>query len=223
MSPNKYTFREPPMIKKYLIFTPLLILLNACSNNEASHLPSPIELPGAIIGSVIENTVYQSRRNKVEAYVSKHYLAIRDDAYRGGGKTLEGAFDAAGLRGSNRINARNDFVTQTKDIFQNNLLVEDALIQIFSALYVNESTAKDKRINGFNYIDARTAINNFSANNFETLRSAIKQGHGSKLDELATILRINNPQKRTVFKQKAQSHYKRIYLEPVTVALMVQS
>ena len=203
----------------YVLIFPILI--SGCSN-DASHLPSPFELPGAILSSAIENATYNTKRKNVEAYVGKHYLAIRDDAYQGGGKTLEGAFDAAGLRGSNRAKARKDFINRTDDTFKNSLLVEEALIQVFSALYVNESSAKDKQINGFDYIEARAVINKFSAQNFEALRSAIKRGDGTALDQLTSALRIQN-EKRTAFKQKAHGLYKRIYLEPVVIALMILS
>ncbi|CAA6803558.1 MAG: Unknown protein [uncultured Thiotrichaceae bacterium] len=49
--------------------------LSACSN-VASHLPSPISLPGAIVGSVFENAAYGARRKKVKTYVSTHCVSM---------------------------------------------------------------------------------------------------------------------------------------------------
>lgn len=207
------------MNNRTLVVFLLPVFLGGCSN-DASHLPSPIALPGAIIGSIIDNASYQSKRRKVELYVGRHYLEIRSDANKSGGSALEGALDAAGLSGKKRLAAKNDLIIHKNNTFQNHLLVEDALIHVFAKLYVNESTAKDKRINGFNYIDARAAIRDFSTQNFESLRMSVKQGNGAALDQLASKLHINSPQKRESFKHSAQNNYKRMYLEPVVVTLM---
>ena len=90
-------------------------------------------------------------------------------------------------------------------------------------MYINTSTAKDKRINGFHYDDARQVIRNYAGQNFEALRLDIKQSNGQALRQLASKLRIQDNQKYDLFFKRSQQQYKRIYLEPVVVALMVQS
>ena len=94
---------------------------------------------------------------------------------------------------------------------------------IFATLYVESSSPKDKRINGFHYGDARKVIRNFADHNFEALRLDIKQGNTQALSQLASKLRMHDNQKRDVFIKKSQRLYKKIYLEPVVVALMVHS
>jgi len=46
-----------------------------------------------------------------------------------------------------------------------------------------------------------------AADNFESLRLAVQQGHGAGLDELATHLNINDPAKRQLFNQQAKLLY----------------
>ena len=209
-------------MKKLLFKLPMLFsltLLSACSSTGASHLPSIFQLPGAIIGSAIENTAYHARRNRVESFVAKHYLAIREDVNKGGGPALEGALDAAGLAGDKRSKARQALISRPIEHFHNVNSVVDNLIYPFSALY--EVKQADKKTNGFTHLEAREVIRRFANTHFEALRMAIKQGDGLALDQLAARLRINDASKLMHFKQRAQTRYKTIYLEPVTLALMV--
>lgn len=88
---------------------PLLILLGlfGCSN-EPSHLPSPLELPGAVVGTLVENATYGARRNRVKAYVSANYAALREQAKVGQGPVLERALDLAGVAGDKRAKAKQE-------------------------------------------------------------------------------------------------------------------
>ncbi len=195
--------------------------LNACSSG-ASHLPSPFELPGMIIGTAIDNASYSAKRKKVERYVARNYLGIRQDVIAGGGRILDGAFNSANIAANKRAKVKRDFLSNQQYIFHNTLMVEDALINVFSALFVNSSSAKDKRINGLGYIQARNIIREFAERNFEALRIDIKQGSGQTLDQLATALSIHDAQKRDKFVTQSQRLYQRIYLEPVVLSLMVE-
>ena len=198
------------------------LVMSACSN-DASHLPSPFELPGMVIGSSIENASYNAKRKRVSAYVSRNYLGIRQDVNSGGGKFLEGALDSANLKGNKRLKAKTNILKSYKQIFSNSGLVEDALINVFAALYVHTSSPGDKRINGFHYSEARQVIRNFADQNFEALRLDIKNGNGQTLNRLALKLRMQESQKRDEFIKKSRKLYHRIYLEPVIVAIMVYS
>ena len=208
---------------KSLIITFIIsvFLLTSCSQN-TNHLPSVFDIP-SVIGSVFENATYSAKRKKVAAYVKKHYLGLRDDVSKGGGKVLEGALDVAGIKQSKRDKARQILISSKKQTYENTLLVTDSLVQVFATLYANESSAKDKRINGFSYIEARQLIRRYAKNNFESLRVAIKQGRGRALDDLMTRLNIKNANKRSVFKTKAKSRYYTTYLDIVVTSIMINT
>ncbi len=197
------------------------MLLVGCSQN-ASHLPSIFDIP-SVIGSVFENASYNAKRKKVADYVAKHYLGLRLDAKQGGGSTLEGALDVAGIKKSKRNKAKQIFVSGQKHTFENATLVADSLTQVFAALYVNESSAKDKRINGFNYFDAQQLITKYAEENFESLRIAIKQGQGVALDGLMKKLNIKDTAKQGIFITKAKSLYYTIYLDIVVTSIMINT
>lgn len=201
------------------IFT---LLLSACSNS-ASHLPTPLELPGAIIGSTIENARYGSKRKRVAAYVAQHYLQMRQDVKEGGQKALNGAFDVAGISQKKRARAHQIMRVSQKQVFYNGGLVSDNLMRVFTSLYGYEITATDRRINGINEFKAQTLITHYANANFEKLRIAIKNGKGLTLDRLVTQLNIKDSRKRKAFKKKAKALYNKIYLESVVVAIMINT
>ena len=195
------------------------MFLSSCSGNGDSHLPSVFELPGAIVGSAIDNATYNVKRRKVEAYVANNYEALREDVEQGGGQVLEGALDSAGIKGGKRNQAKNDLISNRSTYFYNTEIVTGNLINPFASLYLAREA--DKKINGFSYTEARQIIKNFADQNFEELRLSVKSNQGSALDGLASRLNIQDPQKRSQFKQKSQRLYKTIYLETVTVVFMV--
>jgi len=198
-----------------------ILLLSACAGNGASHLPSPIEFPGAVIGTVIENTTYNARRRKVEAYVVENYLAMRQEAKQGGGATIEGALNVAGIRGAKRDRARKILSSQYQHNFRNANQVADVLLRQIISIYGLERV--DKPINGYTSLEVRQLITEYAQQNFEALRIAIQNGRGHALQPLLSKLRINDSQKRAQFVQRAKASYKAIYIEPVVVLLMVHS
>jgi len=58
-------------------------LFTACQTGP-SHIPPLHELPGAAIGSAIENSRYKARRNKVKASIQPHLDFILAEADKGG-------------------------------------------------------------------------------------------------------------------------------------------
>lgn len=62
-------------------------LLTACQTGP-SHIPPLHELPGAAVGSAIENSRYKARRNKVNASIQPHLDFILTEADKGGGPTF---------------------------------------------------------------------------------------------------------------------------------------
>lgn len=209
-----------PIFQRNILSYILIFFLNACTNN-TSHLPSPIELPGAIIGSAIENTIYSAKRRKVENYVAEHYLAIRQDALQGGGESLGGVLDSARIKGNKRDIAINDFIKNYDSIFKNIQLLTENLSSNFVVLYGVKRL--DKKINGLSRMQAYQIIEDYAADNFESLRLAVQQGQGEGLDGLASRLFISEIEKRDLFNQQAKLLYRTIYLEIVVVSLMVHS
>lgn len=61
--------------------------LAACST-DPSHIPPLHQIPGAAVGSAIENTRYKARRNKVKASIQPHLDFILSEADSGGGTTF---------------------------------------------------------------------------------------------------------------------------------------
>jgi len=69
-------------------------LLTACQTGP-SHIPPLHELPGAAVGSVIENSRYKARRNKVKASIQPHIDFLLTEADRGGGPTFRMSCEVA--------------------------------------------------------------------------------------------------------------------------------
>ncbi len=77
-----------------------LILLAAalgsgCAGQSASHLPHPLALPGAAIGTAIENGIYGARRRQVSDWVQTHHAKLIAQIRAGGGGHLQHAMDLA--------------------------------------------------------------------------------------------------------------------------------
>ncbi len=197
----------------------LPLLLIGCSSNDSSHLPSIFQLPGAIIGSSVENAIYNAKRRKVEAYVAQHYLAIRQDVLNGGGKSLDGALDTAGEKTDTSGEVAKNFITHYGAIFKNSQLIAERLINPFVTLYGVKQI--DKKINGLSYTEAYQIIFDYADSNFEILRVALQKGEGVGLSDLAQQLGIEEQNRRHRFNLEAKSLYETLYLEPLVVALMV--
>lgn len=203
----------------YPIILLLAFLLTACSNN-ASHLPNVFQLPGAVIGSAVDNAVYNSRHKKVATFVNKHYLEIREDVVNGGGATLTQAMQEAEIPASKHAQVRQQLIADQAQYFNPYEEAANQLMHRFAALY--PVSKENKTINGFSYPRARNLISEYANKKPEILRQAIQAGHGAAWNELSTLLNINAPTKRQQFSASAQSSYALIYIEPLVVFFMVQ-
>ena len=70
--------------------------ITSCSS-DASHLPLPHQLPGAVVGSTIENSRYKARRKKVKASIQPHVYFILKEADSGGGPIFNMSCDVANV------------------------------------------------------------------------------------------------------------------------------
>ena len=75
-----------PVMKRVILIT--AFGLSACGTGP-SHIPPLHKIPGAAIGSAIENSRYKTRRNKVKASIAPHLDFILTEADRGGGVTFD--------------------------------------------------------------------------------------------------------------------------------------
>ncbi len=74
------------------------LLLAACANSEASHLPHPLMLPAEALATTAGNALYGARRGRVEAFVKANHPALMAEIGTGGGPLLEKAMDLAAVR-----------------------------------------------------------------------------------------------------------------------------
>ncbi len=80
-----------------------LLLFPACASaNDGSHLPRPWEIPGAVIGGGIENSLYKARRGRVKAHVAANFDAIMAEMQAGYGPALERGFGLAKVKAEKR-------------------------------------------------------------------------------------------------------------------------
>ena len=82
-------------MKRFFIVT--CLGLTACQTGP-SHIPSLHQLPTAALGSVIENTRYEKRRDKVQASIESRLDLILDEADLGGGISFNLTCDIARVR-----------------------------------------------------------------------------------------------------------------------------
>ena len=65
------------MKSQFLITLAILpVALAGCDPTQPSHIPNPIQLPGAVIGTGIENTFYNARRKRVSGFVMANYAGL---------------------------------------------------------------------------------------------------------------------------------------------------
>ena len=99
------------------------VALSACAGG-ASHVPPLWQLPGAAVGSTIDNEVYGRRRAKVKKYVAENWIQIQTDISLGGGVALNRAFDLAKIAYAKRVGVLKE-IKARPDIYQAGSLVEN--------------------------------------------------------------------------------------------------
>lgn len=62
---------------------------------EASHIPPLWQLPAGAVASVVENSIYDVRRNRVKSYLRANEVSVLHEVVSGGGTHLDAAMDLA--------------------------------------------------------------------------------------------------------------------------------
>ena len=199
----------------------LLLLLHSCSNKkDASHLPSPLELPGAIIGTTIDNAIYGHKRTKVKRYIVAHYDAIKSEIKVGDGKHVDALLDEADIKTSHRIRVKQELHQEFDTMFKNVQLSTEAVMQTFSSLYFPQKGTKT--MNGFTYTQAYNIVQGYLNENFEGFRLSLKNHTTQGLISLVHDLNIDDKNKQNLFYESLWKRYDTLIIEPVVVTVMVK-
>jgi len=199
----------------------ILLLFVGCSSKEASHLPSLWELPGAIIGSTIENSVYGYKRTKVKQYIITYYDVLRDEIKKGNGIHLDALLKKANIDASSRMRVKKELRKEYVTMFQNSLLSTEAIMQSFGALYLSKE--KTKTMNGFTYTQASHIVEAYLQKYFEAFRLSLKYKRTTGFIPLTNKLHIREGEKQKHFYESLWKRYDALIIEPVVVGVMVQS
>lgn len=194
------------------------MLLASCSR-EASHLPSVLSLPSAIVTNTISNSIYNARRNKIKNYVVTHYEDLKTDIKKGEGDHLSELLFSADV--SDVSSAQKQLQHDYTMMFKNVDLITESMMNKFSALYVGQSTAKLKTINGFSYSDASQIIRGYLEENFDRFRVSIKNKDFEGHKILADKLNIQDAGLRKLFFDDIMEQYDSYFIEPVVVGVMM--
>lgn len=87
---------------KHLPLFALLFFPACASGNDGSHLPRPWEIPGAVIGGGIGNSLYKAKRRRVKSHITANFDAIMAQMPVGSGPQLERGFELAKIKAEKR-------------------------------------------------------------------------------------------------------------------------
>jgi len=91
-------------------------LLSACSC--ASHIPPPWELPGAAIGSAIENAGYSAKRKRLKQFLADNFDELKSDIDLSGGAALTKAYALSNIPAETQSSLLSEFQTHPEIYFQ---------------------------------------------------------------------------------------------------------
>ena len=205
-------------MNKLFFIVLVFFCLQGCSR-EASHLPTILSLPKALVTTTIENSIYNARRNKVKEYVVANYDALKTEVRKGQGVHLDELLLVSDVVNKNQVKKQlqRDYVT----MFENIDLMTESIMQKFTSIYVHESQEKLKTINDFSYTQASNIIKFYLKENLEVFRSAVKNGDPAIIKKLADELNIQKVDHREIFSDYILEKYNNYFIEPVVVGVMV--
>ncbi|HFU77373.1 MAG TPA: DUF3015 domain-containing protein [Epsilonproteobacteria bacterium] len=203
-------------MKTFLLF--LLLLLSGCSSKEASHLPSVFELPGAIIGTTLENAMYEHTRAKVKKYIISHYDVLKIEIKIGRGEHLNALLKKANIDASSSLSTKKKLQKEYATMFQNIQLCTEAVMQTFGTLYLPKE--KTKTMHGFNYTQAYNIVQAQLNKHFDAFRLSLKHQTTTGIVPLIKKLQITDHTKQKYFYTNLWKRYDALIIEPVVVAIM---
>ena len=203
------------------LFLSLSLFLLGCSSKEASHLPSLLEFPVAVISTAVENTRYNSRRNRVKQYVIAEYESLQTEVRRGRGTHLTELMRITGIKTSQQAKAQQALRRDYNMMFHNTMLITEAVMRAFGSQYM--SSQKTKRMNGVSYSEGYRRVERYIKSYFIPFRIAMKQGSDVQLNHLADLLHIRDSVKREKFITMLRGKYNDLYIDTVVVGFMVRA
>ncbi len=206
---------------RYIILC-FCLFLSACTQ-QASHLPSWWQLPGALIGNTIENAAYNKKRNAVKNYVVKHYDELKMDVQNGTGEHFEKILSLAGIKPADRPNARREIQENYATLFENTDLISNIIMHNYTSLYRDRIYRQTKTINGFSYNQAYQIIQDFIVKDIDGFHHAVKVRNHQYFDDLSKKLTIESSEKNNMFLNHIFDQYDQFFIEPVVVGIMVVS
>ena len=199
----------------------IVLFLTACSTREASHLPSLLELPGALISSGIENANYGHTRSQVKRYILAHYNILKQEVRRGDGMHLSELLQVARISTTSRATVKHTIQHDYQTMFRNVILSTEAAMHAYGALYPTKK--RTKTTHGFSYSRASNIVQRYLRSHFDAFRTSLQHKSSQGLKPLAQRLRINDPAKRKRFYASLWARYDALIIEPVVVGVMVHS
>ena len=206
---------------KIIIPLILLLLLSCTDKNDGSHLPLPLELPSAIIGTTVDNAIYGHKRTKVKHYVIENYDSLKVEIKAGDGVHFNALLDKADIQTLQRNRVKQELSQEYDSLFKNTQLSTEAVMNTFSALYLPKEGTKT--INGFTYTQAYNIVQAYLENHFDIFRLSLKNKITQGLITLINDLNIDDKNKQNLFYESLWKRYDTLIIEPVVVAVMVKT
>ena len=197
----------------------MALTLTSCSSKNGEYL-NILQLPGAILDSVFDNSSSKIKREKVEAYAKLHYDALKKEINLKEGKHLNSILKLAGIEASHYPKIKVQLNKDYKTIFHNTQRVSEKLVQNMSRLY--EVKEKTKEINGFSYTQVSEISKKYVESHFEAIRLAVKEGKSEIFIPLAEQLNIKESKKKDTFINSLKGKHFELYTDLVVVAVMVE-
>jgi len=123
-------------MKIRLLYCLVFCLFPITGCTQTSHIPAPWQLPGAAVGSVIENTIYEARRNKVKAYIQANYLSLKDETANNGGNVYSKLCEIANVD-KNKETLLLELQNSELNYFLEDVVTEEVLEKITVTIMVH--------------------------------------------------------------------------------------
>jgi len=203
---------------KTLSISVFIFLLTACSK-EANHLPSIFELPGAILSTGIENSIYSHKRDRIKRYIVLHYSQLDREIAQGKGATLDRLLKLMEISRHDTIQVKRKLQKDHPTMFRNSELVTEAVVQSFAAVY--PPAKQSKTLNGMEYTQVHLIVSHYIQSHYPQFRKALQRQNPKALSILADRLHLVDSSKRTRFYRRILAREDALLIEPVVTGIMI--